>query len=354
MSSLDQDDCPDSSTSSFKTTENAGRWLNDCLLNHEECSTETHIDFLPSRLVDVGITGPISPRLLDNIDLKPPQKYITLSHCWGGHVPLTLQRDCLAAMKRGIALEDLPKTFQQAFIVTRQLGFRYIWIDSLCIIQDSYDDWVNESSQMHMVYSNAVCNIAASAAGNATKGLFSCRNPASITPLRILINKTSYYCPEEATQTMYTSFLRSCIFFFGAFLPVCFAVSCLCRSWNITMLLSFLASLLLIVPYRFGLYSTKRPSLVYRMPVLACCYGGKRKVEGLLLEKAGNNAGLYRRIGKFSYNWRPEEVDKENAPPPLPYTEVFRAFDSQAVSLGFEPLPSSDSGQGIQYIVTII
>jgi len=51
-------------------------------------------------------------------------------------------------MKRQIPYRKLCQNFKDAITVTRHLGFQYIWIDSLCIIQDSFDDWDKESAQM--------------------------------------------------------------------------------------------------------------------------------------------------------------------------------------------------------------
>jgi hypothetical protein len=88
-------------------------------------------------------------------------------------------------MKKFITAESLPKTFQEAIIVTRALGVEYIWIDSLCIIQDDIQDWRYESSQMCDVYNNSYCNIAATHSTNSAGGLFVDRDPSSISCLLI-------------------------------------------------------------------------------------------------------------------------------------------------------------------------
>lgn len=66
----------------------------------------------------------------------------------------------LAERMAGIAWDELSKTFQDALVATKGLGFRYIWIDSLCIIQDSEEDFQLECAKTGSVYSNAVCTIA--------------------------------------------------------------------------------------------------------------------------------------------------------------------------------------------------
>lgn len=65
-------------------------------------------------------------------------------------------------MQAGIGFESLPALFQDAIVTTQKLGIQYLWIDSLCIIQDSEDDWQAESAKMGSVYRNAKVTIAAS------------------------------------------------------------------------------------------------------------------------------------------------------------------------------------------------
>lgn len=70
------------------------------------------------------------------------------------------------------SLSELPKTFQDAVKVTRELGVLYLWIDSLCIIQygDGGEDWKRESGRMENVFSYAYCTIAATATVDANSG----------------------------------------------------------------------------------------------------------------------------------------------------------------------------------------
>lgn len=90
-------------------------------------------------------------------------EYIALSHCWGtalgAHIPRTT-RSTLAAREAGIHWDELSKTFQDAIKISQGLGVQFIWIDSLCIIQDDQDDFEIECAQMGMVYSKAYCTIA--------------------------------------------------------------------------------------------------------------------------------------------------------------------------------------------------
>jgi hypothetical protein len=99
-------------------------------------------------------------------------QYVALSHCWGGAQLLATTTVTLGKRKEGIPMASLPKTFYDAVITTRKLGFDYLWIDSLCIIQDSTEDWAQESANMAAVYSGATVVIAADAAQDSTDGCF--------------------------------------------------------------------------------------------------------------------------------------------------------------------------------------
>jgi hypothetical protein len=103
--------------------------------------------------------------------------YITLSHCWGTSTQFTTTRASLAAHQLSIDFNALPKTFQDAIIITRAQGVRYIWIDSLCICQDDGEDWQRESAKMATVYSNSYLTIAATSAKDSFVGCFAARPP---------------------------------------------------------------------------------------------------------------------------------------------------------------------------------
>jgi Heterokaryon incompatibility protein (HET) len=111
-------------------------------------------------------------------------EYVALSHCWGlsADNPYDQQyvtnSDTLSSRLRGMPMAELPKTFQDAVVVTRELGLRYLWIDSLCIVQDSKVEMQQEIQKMALVYGNATVTISATSAGNSTSG-FLARDPRS-------------------------------------------------------------------------------------------------------------------------------------------------------------------------------
>ena len=114
--------------------------------------------------------------------------YTTLSHSWGGLVPVKLTHETLANLQSGIGLADLPRTFADAVKITYKFGIRYLWIDSLCIIQDDEEDWRRESASMAMVYKNSWLNIAATGSQNPSGGCFFTRELAVVEPVVISIS----------------------------------------------------------------------------------------------------------------------------------------------------------------------
>jgi len=114
----------------------------------------------PTRVIDVGQQDDsISPFL--HASGEEVQEWVTLSHCWGKNLPLKTTMHSLPEHQQALPLAKLPKLFHEAISITRKLGFRYLWIDSLCIIQDSHEDWVRESSNMGNIYKHCVFMISA-------------------------------------------------------------------------------------------------------------------------------------------------------------------------------------------------
>lgn len=113
----------------------------------------------------------------------PP--YVALSYCWGSCPTLKTLSTNIERFLVGIELRDLPSTFVDAMKVTKSLGFGQIWIDSLCIIQDSSVDWEEQSSLMASVYGNAELVLAASGASSTEDGFLTERKGYRETSLRL-------------------------------------------------------------------------------------------------------------------------------------------------------------------------
>jgi hypothetical protein len=170
---------------------NAGKqisnWIHECDHNHSNCLKVTQTTWVPTRLLDLHYGDLSSVRLVKTADEGVTGPYITLSHCWG---PRTKENEFLTTqgetekkyMTQGIEISALSTNFQQAISVAKFIGIRYIWIDSLCIIQGEHSDFKSEGMLMHKVYRNSYCNIAAADSEDSRGGIFRPRNPADILP----------------------------------------------------------------------------------------------------------------------------------------------------------------------------
>lgn len=139
-------------------------WLSTCLRTHHQCSSR-RIPELPTRVLDVGPAHEYQdPRIL--LSGGKHGRYIAFSYCWGTVSPPSTTSTSLKKHMKGLSMAELPSVFREAIILARKLDYQYIWIDSLCIIQDDPDDWSRESARMCSVYSNADVTFAAAAAEN--------------------------------------------------------------------------------------------------------------------------------------------------------------------------------------------
>ncbi|KAH7152835.1 heterokaryon incompatibility protein-domain-containing protein [Dactylonectria macrodidyma] len=143
-------------------------WILACTTEHEHCG-KNEPKPLPDRVLDLGDSHDSPIRLIDSHNQLG--YYACLSHCWGPVQPLRTLSGNKIAFMTGVPMAVLPKTFQDAVSVCRQLNIRYFWVDSLCIVQDSIDEWQTQSSKMATIYENAFITIAATKAKGHEEGL---------------------------------------------------------------------------------------------------------------------------------------------------------------------------------------
>lgn len=138
----------------------------ECQEKHAHCPKfQTH---LPTRVIRVGSEGE-TPAL--HLSLPSERdSYLALSYCWGGPQKVVTTLASLQSMRNGISIDSLPKTIHDAITLTRQLGFKYLWVDALCIIQDNEADKIAEINAMGTVFENAALTIAAGSAESANEG----------------------------------------------------------------------------------------------------------------------------------------------------------------------------------------
>lgn len=189
----------DSSTMSLASLSLAASWVNVCNREHRSCGP-TITDktgrpkYLPTRLVEVGSHARPVLRLVYTKHLPPETRvfYNALSHCWGKLEFLHLEKVNHDALLENIPYDELTLTFQHMVWFTRSITVvNYVWIDSLCIIQDCLTDWSAESPRMKDVYSNAHLTVAAAHAADGSYGCGSRRNPDYVKPPIVTFQRPS-------------------------------------------------------------------------------------------------------------------------------------------------------------------
>ncbi|KAL9064106.1 MAG: hypothetical protein Q9157_007954 [Trypethelium eluteriae] len=151
--------------------------LEACVSGHKEC-TRVRPSSIPKRLLHVGrkhSTGFGDPYLVQDLKSLPP--YVALSYCWGKKTFRRMTRASLDQDKRGIALRTLPRSFQDAISLLRDLDIDYLWVDALCIIQGDKNDWELEGAKMNRVYTHALFVISVTFGHDANSGFLSYHPP---------------------------------------------------------------------------------------------------------------------------------------------------------------------------------
>lgn len=165
--------------------------MEECCQNHEQCASEEE-PLLPTRVLDVTDA--------DNIKLlisSGRARYAALSYCWGGAQPHATTLQTVGEYIRHIPGLYLPRTVHDAIKVTRELGLRYLWVDALCIIQDSSEDKSKEISHMNVIYKNSHLTISAASAKKCSEGFLQKRGmhgglEAGKDPFHM-----QYQCPDD-------------------------------------------------------------------------------------------------------------------------------------------------------------
>ena len=162
------------------------------LAKREDLPTKDPPKRIPTRLIDVGDTNNEKVHLWESGN-QDTVEWIALSHQWGPLPHYSTRRENLADHIAGIKLEYLPATFKDAVLVTRALGCRYLWIDSLCIIQGNGGDFQHEAKHMEVYYSGAYCVIAASCASGHYAGFLRERKKRDYVALRRDVDGSAHF-----------------------------------------------------------------------------------------------------------------------------------------------------------------
>ncbi|KAG9192869.1 hypothetical protein G6011_11603 [Alternaria panax] len=160
-------------------------WYSECRSSHKQCLQNPNTP-LPTRVIH--IEGPRKARLY--VSRTEHGEYACLSHCWGGQSIIRTTSRTIEEYTNNIPWEELPKTFMDAIQFAYGLGFNYLWIDSLCIVQDSLEDWRQEGSQMWKIYANASITLSATWTTSPRQGCF-------VTPDNRYLSRTKTFIDTD-------------------------------------------------------------------------------------------------------------------------------------------------------------
>jgi hypothetical protein len=177
--------------------------------SRDEVECVSKMAILPKRILDVFQIPNPEVKLVESEDGNPIYgRYICLSHCWGGQRHFRLTSETLPAMKAGLKISKLAKNFQDAILMTRIFEIRYLWIDALCILQDSQIDWELESAKMGQYYKASWLTISAGMSDGGTEGLLAKRSTHGLPHIRLETKSipngpSTIYSQKEQEHTIY-------------------------------------------------------------------------------------------------------------------------------------------------------
>jgi hypothetical protein len=159
---------------------------------------------MPTRLLSIASTQAEYVMLHDTLlatqshETQIQHPYAALSYCWGDIAPrFKLTKECIDEARNGILVKRLPRTLQDAILIARTMGTPYIWIDSLCIIQDDEEDKKRELPKMVDIYSGAAVVISAAASKTCEDGFL---QPRDISSLLKSVYKLAYFASDDGPK----------------------------------------------------------------------------------------------------------------------------------------------------------
>ncbi|KAI0182109.1 HET-domain-containing protein [Hypoxylon sp. FL1284] len=193
------------STDSMQTWSMILDWMKTCSRLHSRCKKKAPgKGFMPTRLLEISkkqlsvSRKQLYFRLVSGSDCPKESPYVTLSYRWGTKLlekSLRLLRSTVADLEQPTLTRSLPKTLRDAMQIADRFGVKYVWVDRLCIYQDSTRDWHREAGMVQDVYRNASFCISALGAADDEGGCFFPRDPALVAPT--IINMSGEHGEEE-------------------------------------------------------------------------------------------------------------------------------------------------------------
>ncbi|KAL8708544.1 MAG: hypothetical protein Q9220_006597 [cf. Caloplaca sp. 1 TL-2023] len=201
---------------SERTFRQIEEWLSACVSDHPNCAYERVK--LPKRLLQLRTNTDSLPDriwLINTEDLKQQEEhveYVALSYCWGGIATVrSLENNLVHRESHGLRVIDLPAVVRDAITVTLKLGFKFLWVDALCICQDDQEEWEQEAAAMADIYGGSVFTISALSSPDANTsflrrrnlsiepiGSIKCSMSDRDDPLKLFIRE----CPQEVTKEL--------------------------------------------------------------------------------------------------------------------------------------------------------
>lgn len=161
----------DGHTSSGQAIGQIRRRLQYCLAHHDACKAVSR-GIRPHRFVLVGKLTDCTVKVIQaqNPDDGSAEPYAALSYCWGHDQVLKTTSANKADVEDGVPLNLVPKTITDAIRITRELGIKLLWVDSLCLVQDEEDELAKEIAKMHHYFGNAYITISAAVPASCREG----------------------------------------------------------------------------------------------------------------------------------------------------------------------------------------
>ncbi|KAL7943716.1 HET domain-containing protein [Trichoderma barbatum] len=170
---------PSGNTASEEAFKKATTWFRECNDTHGDCSAG-EIPEMPDRVLDIAAEDTTSGVKLVRTN-GTRARYACLSHRWGKETSQATKQN-VDALCGEVPWDYLSPTYQDSITFLRKFSkwhqeqygeeIRYIWIDSLCIIQDSKSDWKKHSLKMSDIYSNSSITLVESHELHTEKRLF--------------------------------------------------------------------------------------------------------------------------------------------------------------------------------------
>jgi len=185
-------------------------WLHNCINKHRICNLHQDPAFFPPRVL--RIEGEVIRVVIANSP-ESIGPYVALSYCWGPKPShLCLNPETRGRLHEGISIKELHPTIRESIEFTRWMGFSYIWIDSLCIMQsgpDSDADWQLHVQVMKMIYWNCTLNLVAGRASSAKDGCYTSRDPVALEPC--IVDWPIRRNEEQRNAIVYSGIYRYCV-----------------------------------------------------------------------------------------------------------------------------------------------